>query len=187
MLKPGDSEGFEDPTAFKIDFDPTVQRMRGVAIHGNTPFDVPFVSEITDNLWTGGCENGLVLPTGVKHLISLYKWESYQVKHSLSSALTVTMYDSSDGVELGQLLALASWVNVCRQTGLTLVHCQAGLNRSGLVAATALILEGMTPDDAVALLREKRSPAVLCNQTFLAQLASMSDGQFPTKQSVTNW
>jgi hypothetical protein len=35
-----------DPTALETDFDPTVQRMRDVALHGGMPFDVPTISEI---------------------------------------------------------------------------------------------------------------------------------------------
>jgi hypothetical protein len=43
-----------DPTAIETDSDPTVQRMRGVALHGGMPFDVPIISEIGPNLWQGG-------------------------------------------------------------------------------------------------------------------------------------
>ncbi len=46
------------------------------------------------------------------------------------------------------------------------MHCQAGINRSGLVTALALVEEGMKAVDAIALLRAKRSPAVLCNRAF---------------------
>jgi hypothetical protein len=35
-----------DPTAIEMDFDPTVQRMKGVTVHGGMPFDVPIISEI---------------------------------------------------------------------------------------------------------------------------------------------
>ena len=160
-----------DPTAIKIDWDPRQQRMRGIAVHGETPFDVPYVSEIADNLWTGGCTNGLVLPAEVKHLVSLYPWESYTLRHDLDSALVVRQYDAL-AVDEELVRGVAEWVNVCRKTGVTLVHCQAGLNRSGLVAGLALVLSGMTPADAVALMREKRSPAVLCNPTFAAWLHS---------------
>jgi len=44
-----------DPTRIDIDLDPRVQRMQGVAYHGNTPFDVPYISKITDGLYQGGC------------------------------------------------------------------------------------------------------------------------------------
>jgi hypothetical protein len=58
------------------------------------------------------------------------------------------------------------WVNLCRTTGPVLVHCQAGLNRSSLVAARALMLDGRTAGDAIRTVREKRSPACLCNRAF---------------------
>lgn len=157
--------GGDDPTRIALNLDPREQRMDGIAVHGNTPFNVPYVSEITDNLWTGGCTNGLVLPDVIAHLVSLYPWEQYTVQHDVRSALSVVMYDSEDQ-GFAQVDAIAAWVNVCRKDGPTLVHCQAGLNRSGLVAARALMLGGMTGAEAVALLREKRSPAVLCNKSF---------------------
>ena len=47
-----------------------------------------------------------------------------------------------------------------------LVHCQAGLNRSSLVAARALMFEGRPAVDAIAVVRKRRSPACLCNQAF---------------------
>lgn len=159
-----------DPTAFKIAFDPTVRRMTGVAIHGNTPFDVPFISEITDNLWVGGCENGLKLPENIDHVISLYPWESYTLSKDLTSFLGYRIYDSVEGPDIDLVISIAQWVNVCRKTGVTLVHCQAGLNRSNLIAGMALILDGMVPEEAIKLLRDKRSPAVLCNPTFEALL-----------------
>lgn len=157
-----------DPTAFAISFDLTTERMRGTATHGNTPFDVPFISQIQGNLWQGGCENGLVLPTNIKHVISLYKWEKYAIKHELDSFMEVKMHDSIEDVDTLQVIALAEWVNVCRAHKPTLVHCQAGLNRSTLVAATALVISGeMTAVDAITHIRAQRSPACLCNPLFL--------------------
>lgn len=155
-----------DPTWIAMKFDPREQRMFGTARHGNTPFNVPYISQIDECFWQGGCSNGLILPENIEHLISLYQWEEYTVAHGLKSKLVVEMYDSLDQ-SMSQVYALADWINSCRQDGPTLVHCQAGLNRSGLVAATALIREGLDPQDAIDLLREKRSPAVLCNTAFV--------------------
>lgn len=160
---PPGSDG--DPTRIEIQFDPLVQRMNGVAYHGNTPFDVPYVSQITDDLWTGGCTDGLVLPPEIAHVVSLYPWERYTIHHETRSELYVRLYDS-EGQTLDSIDRIAAWVNECRADGPTLVHCQAGLNRSGLVAGRALVLGGMSGADAIALLREKRSPAVLCNKAF---------------------
>ena len=160
-----------DPTRIDIEFDPTRKRMSGVAAHGRTPFDVPYVSEIAANLWQGGCENGLILPANIEHLVSLYPWESYDIQHSLRTRLSVVMYDSLEqGTD--QVDAIAAWVAACRKTGPVLVHCQAGLNRSSLVAARALMLEGLTGAEAIDLLRTKRSEACLCNPAFEAYIRS---------------
>lgn len=154
--------------------------MSGIAVHGNTPFDVPYVSQITDTLWTGGCMDGLVLPPEIEHVVSLYPWEGYRLTRQLQTNLQVRMYDSTDGPDPEQVEMIARWVNVCRKSGPVLVHCQAGLNRSNMVAATALILGGMPPKMAVALLRKKRSPAVLCNPTFEAFVLGQGQADLPT-------
>jgi protein-tyrosine phosphatase len=154
-----------DPTGIKIAFDPTRQRMTGTTKHGFMPFDEPFISEITPGLWQGGCKNGLILPKFIKHVVSLYRWEEYKAKHDLASTLTVRMIDGVDQ-ETGMVDEIARWVNACRKSGPTAVHCQAGLNRSSLVVARALMLDGMTADAAITLIREKRSPACLCNPAF---------------------
>lgn len=163
-----------DPTRISLSTDPREQRMSGVAFHGNTPFDVPYVSEIADNLWQGGCATGLVLPAEIAHVVSLYPWEQYTALHDLRSALSVRMYDSADQ-GYAQVDAIAAWVNISRADGPTLVHCQAGLNRSSLVTARALMLDGMTARDAIALLRERRSPACLCNGAFETHLLSLDE------------
>lgn len=167
-----------DPTRIDIDFDPTIKRMSGVAHHGMTPFDVPYISEVGHNLWQGGCADGLILPKHIKHVVSLYKWEQYTVTHDLDSSLTVTMYDSIDQ-SCDQVDALARWVNLCRESGPVLVHCQAGLNRSSLVAARALYLqakiatvEPLRGGYFVDHLRDARSPACLCNPAFEAEVRS---------------
>lgn len=163
----------QDPTRIDLNVeeslnDPTVRRWIGIAYHGNTPFDVPFISNIDGNLWQGGCQDGLVLPASFKHVISLYPWEEYTLKHKLKSNLSIVMYDSLNQAT-GQVDALAHWVNSCVQDGPTLVHCQAGLNRSSLIAARSLMLRvanPLTADEAIAMLRTKRSQACLCNPAF---------------------
>jgi protein-tyrosine phosphatase len=162
----------QDPTAFSISFDPTQRRMSGWTAHKHMFFDVPYITEIAPNLWQGGCENGLVLPRHIAHLLSLYQWESYTVLHRLRTDHTVTMYDALDQAT-HEIDRWARWTNARRRTGAVLVHCQAGLNRSSLVTARALMMEGMTADAAIMLIREKRSPAALCNQAFEDYLRSL--------------
>lgn len=156
-------------TNVKASLDPTIIRMQGTATHGNTPFDVPFISQIDGNLWQGGCQNGLQLPHFFKHIVSLYPWESYTVKHDMNSYVSVKMYDSLDQA-FAQVDALAKWINVCKAQAPILVHCQAGLNRSSLVVARSLMFDGYTAQQAIDMLRDKRSPACLCNKSFEAWL-----------------
>ena len=162
--------GGSDPTAIAIHSDPRRRRLSGLTVHGNRSFDVPFISRIGANLWQGGCQTGLVLPQNIDHVVSLYPWERYKVDHPIDSELFVRMYDANDMPDPKQIRQIAEWVNACRRTGETLVHCQAGLNRSGLIVAYALMLEGISAADAIVLLRTQRSPAVLCNATFDAWL-----------------
>jgi protein-tyrosine phosphatase len=154
-----------DPTRIDINFDPTHRRMSGVARHGMVPFDVPFISHIEGNLWQGGCTNGLVLPKNIEHVISLYPWEQYQFTHELKSYSLNWLYDA-DEKPPKIVHAIAEWVAYCIADGPTLLHCQAGLNRSSLVAVLALMLDGWDARGAINLLRNQRSPAVLCNPSF---------------------
>jgi protein-tyrosine phosphatase len=165
----------EDPTWIELKTDPIRSHMTGYTAHKNMYFDAPFISEIADNLYQGGCENGLILPEFIKHVVSLYPWEKYTVNHELQSNFYLFMYDSVSQ-QFAEVDGLAHWVNAARKTGPVLVHCQAGLNRSSLVAARALMLDtGMSGDDAIYELRSKRSPACLCNPAFEAHLRSFDE------------
>ena len=144
--------------------DLTSHRIEGIARMGNIPFSVPLLSQIDGNLWTGGCPVSAV-PTEFKYIVSLYPWGRYR-RHDHQVYTETKLFDGEDGVDEARVILLAEYVNLCRARGMTLVHCQAGLNRSSLVAATALILGGMAPAKAIQLLREKRSVAVLCNPEF---------------------
>lgn len=164
-----------DPTRIRLATDPLAQRMTGVTSHGHIPFDVPFLTEITPGLWQGGTADGLVLPGHIAHLVSLYPWESYWVRHELGSRVEVRMRDSI-GADMRLVGHLARWVQECRATGPVLVACQAGLNRSSLVMARVLMLNGLTAVEAIEMIREKRSPACLCNPAFEAWLLA-ADGR----------
>lgn len=170
----------QDPTKidivfenWELEYNPVKQFMEGRTAHGNMEFRVPFMSEIVPGLWQGGCRNDLMLPEEIKNVLSLYPWESYSWNHELDSLISVRMHDLLDQA-FDQVDVLASWVNVCRAQAPTLVHCQAGLNRSGLVVARALMLgpERCSGTAAVDLVRGRRSQAVLCNEAFEGWLKS---------------
>jgi protein-tyrosine phosphatase len=162
-----------DHTAIAIDVDPRMQRLSGTTVHGHHRFDVPYISRVAPDLWMGGCADGLELPHDIDHVVSLYPWESYELHECVQSTTAVWMYDEEGGVDSQRILSVARWVNECRASGTVLVHCQAGLNRSGLVTATALVLGGWHPQEAIAHLRMARSDAVLCNRSFVAWVESL--------------
>ena len=173
-----------DPTRIDIQHDPRSEMMSGVAVHGNTRFEVPYISHVAGNLWQGGCASDLVLPPDIVHVISLYPWEQYKLHDGVITHEQIRAYDSDDnseglgGLSYDQIIAIAERVIECCETGPTLVHCQAGLNRSGLIASVVLVLSGVveTGAEAVALLREKRSSAVLCNKRFEAWIVERFNG-----------
>jgi protein-tyrosine phosphatase len=154
--------------------------MTGRTLHGGIDFDLPWQSEIVPGVWQGGVENGMALTARFVHVVSLYRWGGYRPHPAVRSSLTVTMLDSGDLADLdgASIHRTAEWVNACRRDlgpdEAVLVHCQAGLNRSGVVTALALMLNGdvATADEAIALLRARRGEAVLCNPLFVTWLRS---------------
>jgi hypothetical protein len=136
-------------------------------------FQAPLISHIEGNLYVGGCIDGVRLEDDFRHVVSLYPWERYAIGPD-TRLHEYEMYDATEVPDETLLIGIADDVNRYLIEGKTLVHCQAGLNRSNLVAALALIRGGRPPAAAVALLRSKRSPVVLCNQTFESWLLGLA-------------
>lgn len=124
----------------------------------------PLFSQIDGNLWMGGCPVESA-PQEFQFVVDLYTHGEYYIRgHQIVTS--ARLMDSADIPDARVLHALAAYVNECRAIGPTLVHCQAGLNRSGLITALALMKAGKSSKEAVELLREKRCDAVLCNPAF---------------------
>ena len=139
-------------------------------------------SEIIPGLWQGGHIyriNGLPFSTdltgqGFEFIVSLHI-DPGMPKSVPGPEVEHLVYEIRDGLVLPEdeamLHNLAEQVSAAVSLGMkTLVRCQAGYNRSGLVVALALIKRGYRPDDAIRLLRERRSSWVLCNPAFVDYL-----------------
>lgn len=100
-------------------------------------------------------------------ILNLYPWAKYVVPDDVTYE-EVELYDSADLPDKAQIDTLALGVGLAVKVGIkVLVHCQAGLNRSSLVVARALMLGwDMTADQAIDHVRGSRSPVCLCNETF---------------------
>ena len=72
-----------------------------------------------------------------------------------------------------------------KQGDRVLVRCQAGLNRSGLVLALILIKDGLTPQDAIARIRDNRGEDALFNRDFYNWLLTEGESFFsPSSQQA---
>jgi hypothetical protein len=136
-------------------------------------------SEILPRLWIGGTDDHdiIAIPKSLPSLdrtpifdavVTLYAyahpmgWHVHEQRYGFADA-------ALDTKTIERVNELADWLYGRWSRGETvLARCQAGWNRSGLVLALVLVRAGMAPDDAIALLRDERSPHALSNPDFEA-------------------
>lgn len=76
--------------------------------------------------------------------------------------------DGTDPVDLETLRETVVWAHKRWAAGKqVLIRCQAGLNRSSLIAALVMIRSGMEPQAAIDKIRRTRSPRALFNTEFV--------------------
>ena len=150
-------------------------------------WDFPLWSEILPGLWLGGTDDDDTIETGVDTykprmitkddfdtVVTLYSWA--QPVDWLVEEVRYGFYDSDishidfAAVERAADFAYQAWKSGKR----VLIRCQAGINRSSLVMAHVLMKDKYTAREAIDLMREKRSKAVLLNRHFVDYLV-MSD------------
>ena len=135
-------------------------------------------SEIAPGLWMGGTRRdetiGVVQPMlgysperDYDAVLTLYAWAApagwgveerrfgFPDRHVISEYVPV-IHD------------LADWAHDRWSSGRrVLIRCQGGMNRSGLLVALTLVRADHRPDAAIELIREKRHPWALNNQSFV--------------------
>lgn len=122
------------------------------------------ITQIEGNLWMGACPYGDA-PARFDHLVALcddlpYRLRAYQTQ-------TIARMTDCEFIPDQMLLARTiSIIEMLCAMGPTLVHCRAGLNRSGLVVALVLMGRNRRAVDVISTLRHKRHPSVLCNEHF---------------------
>lgn len=138
-----------------------VLRSDGRRIH------LPLISHITDNLYVGGHSDKVDLGDFFTHVFSLYVWGTPYVTHRSTKHDSVRMYDDpTEDTSLVEEL-VPKVVKALEEGGNVLVHCQAGINRSNLVASLVLRQwKGLTSQEAIDMLRTRRGPIVLANHGF---------------------
>jgi hypothetical protein len=121
------------------------------------------INEIVPGLWLGALP--IEIPSNINHVFSMIGPQHYSLKDH--QKVTVVFFDDKPELPSEKMLHdLANSINISRQNGHVLVHCLAGLNRSGLVLGLALVKSGIEAKEAITLMRAKRSPSVLFNKVF---------------------
>ena len=147
-------------------------------------------TEILPNLWLGGTAGNDIVPevgrkvfsTSVKPItkkdfdtvVTLYAWANpcdWLVKEIRYGYYDSPKMDTIDLDSITQLveIAYADW----KAGKKVLVRCQAGLNRSSLIMALVLMKEGYDSNEAISLMRDKRSPLCLFNKVFEAYIRGL--------------
>jgi protein-tyrosine phosphatase len=81
-----------------------------------------------------------------------------------------------DGTQLAGVIRLAEAAGAALDAGRkVLVRCYHGYNRSGLVVAHTLVRRGRTAEEAIRLIRTRRSPWALHNELFVEYLRAGLD------------
>lgn len=124
-----------------------------------------WISHIKDNLYMGGCFRGREVPHYIDHVVALDDYHTYEYHPDVTFEV-FSLIDYEEYPDIHEIMGIARVVLEKLDTGKTLVHCFAGQNRSGLICASVLVLQGMQPQEAIDLLREKRFPEVLNNKEF---------------------
>lgn len=160
--------------------------------YSNEPFlngklDLAVWSEVLPNLWLGGtADNDCVgdkhfefdrqdISIKIRHFDSVYTFYAWANPVDwLVKEFRFGYFDSGEtdfDLEAFRRIALmahADWKRGER----VLLRCQAGLNRSSLIFALVLMIEGYTAQEAIDLIREKRHAKCLFNPHFVEWLLS---------------
>lgn len=157
------------------------ERVERYAAPDRSPYMPQFLwSEILPNLWMGGTDDDDTLSTPRRLrdkafitvadfdlVVTAYAWArpvDWEVEE-----IRFGYYDSDDiqDLPIERVVEVARKAHAAWAAGdRVLIRCQAGLNRSGIITALVLMFAGYTAADAIALMRAKRAPGVLCNLAF---------------------
>ena len=136
-------------------------------------------SEILPGLWQGGTheheEYDVMAPSPNSRPIGLDEFDVvgtfYQHSRPVQWHVFEIRYPFMDGdlrdANMTYLLNIARTLHAEWKAGRrVLTRCQAGWNRSGLITALILIIEGYSAEAAIDLIRRRRTPDALCNPRF---------------------
>lgn len=144
------------------------------------------VTMIVPGLYQGGTADDAWIDTahdlqrsddtkGFDAVVTLFAWAM-----PCSWGVEELRYGFPDGhpdlADMTRVVTAARWAYERWVSGDRVIRCQAGLNRSGLVTVLVLMLSGRTAQDAIRLVRQRRSAYALFNPDFVDWLADSATG-----------
>lgn len=143
--------------------------------------ELPLYSEILPNLWQGGTaeENWVNKATALPTLEDPKSFDTVVTLTTVANPMGYHVKELRFGFPDAELFDehnmsiehVADWTYQEWKSGnKVLIRCQAGINRSGLIMALVLMREGLSANEAIELIRQKRSEFALSNIHFQAYL-----------------
>ncbi|MGZ8563441.1 MAG: cyclin-dependent kinase inhibitor 3 family protein [Candidatus Limnocylindria bacterium] len=109
----------------------------------------------------------------------LTRWSDPRiVERAAAAGVTVLRHPMPDGqppASIGEMRAILAEIRDGRRDGNVAVACMGGVGRTGTVAACALVQGGLSPDEAIATVREVRHPSAVetaAQERFVTTFAS---------------
>lgn len=140
-------------------------------------------SEILPGLFMGGTADDDIIDVAkpLQNLNQRQEFDSVVTCYSWAQPMSWYVHENRFGFADGpmnektfaKVEELATWLHGEWKAGKKcLSRCQAGLNRSGILIGLVLQKEGFSAEEAITLIREKRSPNALFNQDFVSWLVN---------------
>lgn len=130
--------------------------------------------EVSERVWVGSApaRGGLVAESGFTHVVLCAVQHQPPTSDYPGATVLHCPYEDDDSIMSVQtmtmvVLAARAVAEAHRNGGNVLVTCQAGVNRSALVAALALQMLGVEPWASVERIRAQRMNGCLSNECFL--------------------
>ncbi|MFC6044253.1 protein-tyrosine phosphatase family protein [Nocardioides hankookensis] len=156
---------------------PDCAACRGTGRASSMPLCVDPWNEVVPGLFQGGhdvlSQSGSACVVGDEFdlVVSLATRPGYGPSEGVEHVvlrLADAAIDPATGARVDEVAAQVA--DAVRDGRRVLVRCSGGLNRSGLVVASALVRLGSTPDAAIDAVRAARGPWALTNPGFVAYL-----------------
>ena len=135
------------------------------------------ISPIVENLWIGGFPDAATVQyfdklilCAAEHQPDSSLFPGVHVLHAPLSPTLATLEEVRSAVQAGR--AVATWI---RNGKKVLVSDALGLNRSALIAASALMTRSIPADQAIEMIRSARGAHALLNPHFVDLLGRLGE------------